>query len=177
VAPRLLGAVLVCGDRSARIVEVEAYRGADDPASHAFGGCTARNATMFGPAGHLYVYRSYGIHWCANVVCGRSGVASAVLLRAAEPLRGFEAMRAARPAARRSVDLCSGPGKLCQALGIDGAHDGVDLLATTAPVQLVTDGAPPPVDLVRTVRVGISRAVDRPWRWYVAGDPNVSRPR
>lgn len=175
VAPELLGKVLVVGDRAARIVEVEAYRGADDPASHTFGGRTPRNATMFGPPGHLYVYRSYGVHWCANVVCDVEGVGSAVLLRAGVPVRGLEAMWAARPAARRLVDLASGPGKLCQALGLVGDHDGTDL--TAGAVELVDDGTPPPVEPVATVRVGISRAVDRPWRWYVPDEPHVSHPR
>lgn len=177
VAPRLLGLVLVCGDRAARIVEVEAYRGADDPASHAALGATPRNATMFGPPGHLYVYRSYGIHWCANVVCGEPGTAAAVLLRAGAPLRGVDAMRAARAAARRDVDLCSGPGKLCQALGIDGDDDGIDLLAPRSRATLVDDGARLDGAIVQTRRVGISRAVERPWRWFVEGDPNVSSPR
>lgn len=179
VAPELLGKVLVHdlpeGVRAARIVEVEAYCGPIDPAAHTFRGRTARNATMFGPPGLLYVYFSYGVHWCANVVCGDEDEGVAVLLRALAPIEGIEAMRADRgPAARRDRDLCSGPGKLTQAMGIGRQHDGVDLVAG-GPLSVVDDGAGPPDDVVQTTRVGISRAAEEPWRWYVAGDPNVSR--
>ncbi len=117
VAPELLNKLIVHDRRVGRIVEVEAYRGADDPASHAFRGPTPRNEVMFGPAGRLYVYRSYGIHWCANVVCRTDGVAGAVLLRAVEPVRGLPAMRRDRPKAKDDADLGAGPGKLCAALG------------------------------------------------------------
>lgn len=175
VAPDLLNKVLVAGGRSGRVVEVEAYLGPDDPASHAFRGPTLRNQVMFGPPGHLYVYFSYGVHWCANVVCGDEGEGTAVLLRALAPLGGQEAMFAARAAARRPRDLCSGPGKLTQALGLGREHDGADLVTGDRGVQMVDDGAPPPPAPVVAPRVGISVAVDRPWRWYVAGDPNVSR--
>ena len=175
VAPRLLNKVLVHGNRRARIVEVEAYAGGEDPASHAYRGRTARNATMFGPPGHLYVYFSYGVHWCANVVCDEEGVGTAVLLRALAPLEGEAEMFAARPAARRRRDLCSGPGKLTQALGLGREHDGADLVSGGSGVQLVDDGTPPPAEPVVARRVGISVAVERPWRWYVPGDPNVSR--
>ena len=178
VAPELLNKVLVHGGRSARIVEVEAYAGGEDPGSHAFRGPTRRNATMFGPPGHLYVYFTYGMHWCANAVCGQPGVGTAVLLRAAAPLTGLDEMRAARPRAKRDRDLCSGPGKLCQALGLTGAHDGADL--TRAPaggVRVVDDGCPPPEAPVVTPRVGLGAGADLPWRWFVPGDPNVSRAR
>ncbi|MGZ4694638.1 MAG: DNA-3-methyladenine glycosylase [Acidimicrobiales bacterium] len=177
LAPRLLNKVLVCGDRAVRIVEVEAYGGADDPASHAYRGQTPRNATMFGPPGLLYVYFTYGMHWCANAVCGEEGEAVAVLLRAGAPLRGLDAMRASRPAARREQDLANGPAKLCQALDIDRRHDGVDLAGPGSAVAIFDDGTPPPRRPGRSPRVGISVAVDRPWRWYVPGDPNVSRTR
>lgn len=176
-APALLGAVLRAGDRSGRIVEVEAYEGSDDPASHAYRGVTDRTRVMFGPAGHLYVYRSYGIHWCANVVCRAAGTAGAVLIRAVEPIEGIEAMWADRPKARVDTDLASGPGKLCAALAITGDHDGVDLLAEGAPVRLVAGEPIPAGDMVRGPRIGISVAVERPWRFAVAGNPHVSRPR
>ncbi|MGH9109598.1 MAG: DNA-3-methyladenine glycosylase [Acidimicrobiales bacterium] len=175
VAPTLLGKLLVCGDRAGRIVEVEAYRGGQDPASHAFRGPTARNATMFGPPGHLYVYFTYGMHWCANVVCWPEGTAGAVLLRALSPVGGVEAMWAARRAARTERDLCSGPAKLCQALGITGAMDGADLYRPAGEVSLLDDGVPPPDEPAQGVRVGLRHAADRPWRWWVPGDPHVSR--
>jgi DNA-3-methyladenine glycosylase len=166
VAPRVLGTLLQVDDgRCGRVVEVEAYDGADDPASHAYRGPSARNASMFGPAGGLYVYRSYGLHWCANVVLGEVGRASAVLLRAIEPIDGIERMRAARPAARRDLDLTNGPGKLCAALGITGDDDGTDLLDPRSRVRLCSDGTPPPTTPRVTTRVGITRAVDRAWRF------------
>ncbi len=197
MAPQLLGLLLVTGDgRAGRIVEVEAYRGAQDPASHAFGGRTPRNATMFGPPGHLYVYTSYGIHTCANVVCGPPGVAGAVLLRALDPVAGLAAMRQARwssQRSRRDLDLCRGPGRLCQALGIRRDHDGADLVAVPrrgsgrgsaslgagsptaeGAVWLADDGTPPPAVAVST-RIGLSVATDRPWRWFVPYHPGVSR--
>jgi DNA-3-methyladenine glycosylase len=177
VAPDLLGKVLVRGDRAGRIVEVEAYCGAADPGSHAFRGMTRRNATMFGPPGRLYVYFTYGMHWCANAVCGDEGEGVAVLLRALAPLEGLEAMRAARPAARRDVDLCSGPAKLCQAFGLDGAFDGADLVDASHGVSIVHDGTPPPVVPAVGTRVGLSAGAEHPWRWWVPDDPNVSRPR
>ena len=175
LAPRLLNKLLVHGDRVGRIVEVEAYAGALDPASHAYRGRTARNATMFGPPGHLYVYFTYGMHFCANVVCGSDGEASAVLLRGLTPVAGLERMRAARgPAARRDVDLCSGPGKLCQALGLDRAFDGADLVTGDLGVGIVDDGTPPR-DPAVSGRIGLSVAVEAPWRFYVAGAAGLSR--
>ncbi|MEO7072541.1 MAG: DNA-3-methyladenine glycosylase [Rhodanobacter sp.] len=176
VAVALLNKVLVTEDgRSGRIVETEAYCGAFDPAAHAYRGKTARNATMFGRPGLMYVYFTYGMHWCCNAVCGEEGEGVAVLLRALAPLSGLDAMRAARPKAQRDRDLCSGPARLAQALGITGAQDGIDLVSGTGGVRIVDDGVPPPAVPVVTSRVGISRAVDEPWRWYVADDPNVSR--
>ena len=175
VGPELLNKVLVVGARSGRIVEVEAYRGSDDPASHAGRGPTPRSEIMFGPPGRLYVYFSYGMHWCANVVCDRPGVAAAVLLRAMAPLSGLDAMRVARGSLRSAWDLCSGPAKLTQAVGVDGSYNGTDLVARRSPVTVVDDGVPPPEHPVVTTRIGISVAVERPWRWYVPQDPNVSR--
>ena len=175
VAPELLNKLLVRGERVGRIVEVEAYAGGEDPASHGFRGPTARNEVMFGPAGHLYVYFTYGMHFCANTVCGRVGESSAVLLRALAPLDGLDLMRAARPAAKRDRDLCSGPAKLCQAFGIDRDQDGDDLVAGQD-VRVLDDGTPPPATPGVSARIGISVAVDEPWRWFVPGDPNLSRP-
>ena len=177
VAPTLLNKLLVAGERSGRIVEVEAYEGGDDPASHAFRGPTRRNAVMFGPAGHLYVYFTYGMHWCANVVCGPPGEARAVLVRALAPVGGLEAMRTARRAATRDRDLCNGPAKLCQALGITGADDGVDLLAGDSAIMLTDDGVPPPRTPGNGPRVGISVATERRMRWWVGNEPSVSKSR
>jgi DNA-3-methyladenine glycosylase len=176
VAPELLGKVLVHGGRAARIVEVEAYAGGEDPGSHAFRGRTPRNAVMFGPPGHLYVYFTYGMHWCANAVCGPDGDASAVLLRGGAPLAGVGEMFEARPAARRERDLCSGPAKLCQALGIDGSANGDDLVRAGG-VVLVDDGTPPPDVPGVSTRIGLSAGREHPWRWFTPDDPNVSRTR
>jgi DNA-3-methyladenine glycosylase len=169
-APRLLGAHLVrqvsgAASRRVRIVEVEAYE-PDDPASHAFGGPTARNAAMFGPPGHLYVYLIYGLHHCCNVVTGPAGTGSAVLLRAAEPLEGIEGR-----------DACRGPGRLARALGVtDRVLDGTDLVAGAD--LWLERGAPLDAStIVSGPRVGISKARDRPWRFWIAGDPWVSGPR
>ena len=128
---------------------------------------------MFGPPGTLYVYFTYGMHWCANVVCGPEGAGLAVLLRAAAPMSGLTAMRAARPAAHRDRDLCNGPAKLCQAFGITGVLDGADLLGGGSLV-LAEDGVPPPRNPANGVRVGITRATERTWRWWIADDPHVS---
>lgn len=176
LAPDLLNKLLVHGGRVGRIVEVEAYRGADDPASHAFRGPTPRTEVMFGPAGHLYVYFSYGMHWCANVVAGETGRAGAVLIRAVEPVMGLAEMRAVRPAARRDVDLTNGPAKVCQALGVVGSFDGIDLTRPDSPVVLRDDGVPPPPEPTTGPRVGISVAVDHPWRFSVPANPYRSRP-
>ena len=185
VAPELLNKLLVrrgddpaAGpeDRVGRIVEVEAYCGGIDPGSHAYRGMTPRNRTMFGPPGGLYVYFSYGMHWCANAVCGDEGEGLAVLLRALAPVDGLDAMRAVRARARRDRDLCNGPAKLCQALGLDRAFDGSDLVTGDRGVVVCDDGTPPPAAPVQTTRVGLSAGAEHPWRWYVPGDPNVSRP-
>lgn len=176
VAVELLNKILVGPDgRSGRIVETEAYCGALDPAAHTFRGKTRRNATMFGPPGHLYVYFTYGMHWCCNAVCGEEDEGIGVLLRALAPLTGLDAMRTARAKARRDRDLCSGPARLTQALGITGAHDGIDIVTGTGGFRIIDDGTPLPDTLVATGRVGIRHAADAPWRWYVPGDPNVSR--
>lgn len=178
VAPELLNKVLVRDDgRAGRIVEVEAYLGSIDPATHTYRGKTARNATMFGPPGHLYVYFTYGMHWCCNPVCGDVDEGVAVLLRALAPIDGLDAMFEARgPKIRRPRDLCSGPAKLTQAFGITGADDGADLVAGDRGVRIVDDGTPPPTDPVVTTRVGIRVGVEHPWRYYVPADPHVSKP-
>lgn len=181
VAPELLGKILAvsCSDRTedlraGRLVEVEAYDGPTDPASHAASGETQRNRVMFGRGGHLYVYFTYGMHWCANAVCEPEGHGAGVLFRALAPLEGIEAMREARPAARSDRDLTSGPAKLAQALSIDGAADGFDLCSSKSSVVLLDDGfIPESVEI--SPRIGISKATERPWRWFVSGDPNVSR--
>ena len=174
VGPWLLNKVLVSGTRAGRIVEVEAYKGAVDPASHAYRGETRRTTVMFGPPAYLYVYFTYGMHWCANVVTGPPGEASALLIRALAPLRGLEEMRRLRPAARRDRDLCNGPAKLCQALGITGADNGTDLLARSK-IRLADDGTPPPEHPAQGKRIGIRVATEEPWRFWVAGEESVSR--
>ncbi len=167
VAPLLLNKLIVSTVGGTctvgRIVEVEAYR-EDDPASHTFAGPTPRNAAMFGPPGHLYVYLSYGLHHCANVVTAADGAGHAVLLRAIDPVAGIEVMRRRRPG-RRDVELADGPGKLCRALGITGEQYGTDLCDDGAPVRIVDDGTPPPERPLAGPRVGITKAVDRPWRF------------
>ena len=169
IAPELVGATLLVGGVGGVIVEVEAYD-QEDPASHGYGGRTARNASMFGPPGRAYVYRSYGIHWCLNFVCAEEGVADAVLLRALEPTHGLDAMRA-----RRGLDdprlLCAGPGRLCQALAITREHDGLPL--DEPPFELHARARE--VDVAAGPRIGISRAVDLPWRLGLAGSRYLSR--
>lgn len=176
VAPQLLNKLIVCADgRVGRIVEVEAYCGPEDPAAHTYRGKTARNATMFGDGGHLYVYFSYGMHWCANAVCGKVGQGIAVLLRAIEPVADIEQIRLARPKAKRDRDLGSGPARLTQALGITGVFDGADLVRNDRGIRLVDDGTAPPAVPGTSVRIGISKGIEHPWRWYVDGNVHVSR--
>ena len=175
VAPELLGKLLVHGRRAARIVEVEASCGPEDPGSHTYRGMTKRNATMFGPPGRLYVYFTYGMHWCANAVCGRDGEGVAVLLRAAEPVAGVDEMRALRPAAQRDRDLLSGPARLCQAFGIDGGFDGADLVTGDRGVSIVDDGTEPPDAPVVTTRIGLRLGADLPWRWCDPASLHLSK--
>lgn len=162
-APQLLGWHLrsVVGGVLTEVIltEVEAYS-PDDPASHAYNGIRPRNAAMFGPPGTLYVYRSYGIHWCANIVCGDEGIGAAVLIRSGEPFSGIEQMRIRRG---RESDLLNGPGKLTQALGIDFSHNAIDLFRPESPIRLTEGEAPGTIRA--TTRVGISKAVERPWRF------------
>jgi DNA-3-methyladenine glycosylase len=172
VAPRLLNKLLVVGECVGRITEVEAYR-SDDPASHTYRGRTARNAVMFGPAGHLYVYFTYGMHFCANVVTGEVDNGQAVLLRAVEPIDGVEQMRARRG---RDRNVADGPAKLCQAFGIDRAMNGVDLI-TDEVAGLYDDGVAPPQDLAGTPRVGIRVGTDRFWRWAIVPARHVASQR
>jgi DNA-3-methyladenine glycosylase len=175
VAPQLLNKILVAADgRAGRIVEVEAYVGAIDPAAHTYRGKTPRNATMFGPPGHMYVYFTYGMHWCCNCVCGPEGDGSGVLIRALEPLRGLEQMRAARPRTARDRDLCRGPARLTQAMGINGAQNGIDLVGARDGFTIIDDGMAPPKDLTGGPRIGISLGKDLPWRWSVPGNRYVS---
>jgi len=179
VAPELLNKVLVrTGDGprlAARLVEVEAYRGADDPGSHAYRRQTPRNAVMFGPPGFLYVYFSYGNHWCMNAVCGPGVQPHAVLLRAAAPLAGIERMRERRGAGRRDRDLCSGPGKLGQAFGVDRAFNGADLVRGR--IRIVDDGVAPPVrpGVSHRVGLGVDKGEELLLRFFVPGNEHVSR--
>ena len=173
VAPELLGVTLLVDGVGGPIVEVEAYD-QEDPASHGYRGRTPRNASMFGPPGHAYVYRSYGIHWCLNLVCGDEGSAEAVLVRALEPTHGLELMRERR--ALQDVRLlCAGPGRLCQALAVTRDHDALALDAP--PFELLVHArAREGLELVAAPRIGISVAADLPWRFGVAGSPYLSRP-
>jgi DNA-3-methyladenine glycosylase len=171
VAPELLNKLLIAPDgRCGRIVEVEAYGGPEDTAAHTFRGPTPRNAVMFGPPGHLYVYLSYGLHWCCNAVCQDEGVGAGVLIRALEPVARLQQMRSARGNARNDRQLCNGPGKLSQALGLGPQHAGADLVTGNKGVVICDDGiSPPPLPRV-TRRIGISKAIDLPWRWQVANE-------
>ncbi len=175
VARALLGSILHGPNGSGRVVETEAYGGAEDPASHAARGLTPRTEPMFGPAGILYVYLIYGMYHCANVVTGPEGDGQAVLIRAIEPVKITESMRAARPKARRDVDIANGPGKLCQALGIDRTHDGLDLAKPRSRVRLELAKPPPKNAIVQATRIGLSVAQDTPWRWYLQDSAWVSK--
>jgi DNA-3-methyladenine glycosylase len=169
VAPELIGATLLVDGVGGRIVEVEAYD-QDDPASHGFRGRTVRTASMFGPPGRAYVYRSYGVHWCLNLVCAQQGRAEAALVRALEPSQGLAAMQERR-GLERARGLCSGPGKLCQALGITHDLDGLRL--DEPPFEILAREGEP--QLAIGPRVGITRAVEQPWRYGLAGSPFLSR--
>lgn len=167
VAVELLNKVLVVGGRSGRVVEVEAYGGADDPASHAFKGETLRNSMMFRKGGLLYVYFTYGMHFCANAVTGKEGEPSAVLIRALEPLTGKSEMRLARGLPENSLEkhLTSGPAKLCQALGIDRNLNGTDLISGEKGIFFLDDGINPPANPLNTPRIGIRSGTEHLWRW------------
>jgi DNA-3-methyladenine glycosylase len=171
VAPTLLGAILRHGEVAVRLVEVEAYEGAGDPASHAARGRTARTEVMFGPPGHLYVYFTYGVHWAANIVCRPEGTAAGVLLRAGEVVEGLDVARTRRGGAR-DRDLARGPGRLTQALGVNAEHKGTYLLGS-GPV-ILTPPAHPIAHVAQGPRVGVSLEADRPWRFWIADDPYVS---
>jgi DNA-3-methyladenine glycosylase len=170
VAPDLIGATLLFKGVGGRIVEVEAYH-QTDPAAHSYGGLTARNAVMFGPPGYVYVYRSYGIHWCLNFVCEPKGVASAVLLRAIEPTAGLPAMRRRRGVKEDRL-LCSGPGRLCEALGITIAQYGLPL--DQPPFELFARTGE--VEVIVGPRIGLTKAADLPWRYGLKGSRFLSKP-
>jgi DNA-3-methyladenine glycosylase len=170
VAPELIGATLTVDGVGGVIVEVEAYHHTD-PAAHSYIGRTERNAVMFGPAGFAYVYRSYGIHWCLNFVCEEEGSASAVLIRALEPTEGLALMRRRRALSDERA-LCSGPGKLCQALGVNIKHNGLPL--DRVPFELRARVGTP--EIVVGVRIGITKAVEQPWRYGMKGSKFLSKP-
>jgi DNA-3-methyladenine glycosylase len=175
-ARSLLGAVLRAGPVAVRLTEVEAYSGTGvDPASHAHRGRTPRNAVMFGPAGYAYVYFSYGMHWCMNVVTGEPGTAAAVLLRAGAVIDGLEVARSRRPAARRDAELARGPARLCQALAVTGPVSGTFLLDGQGPLLLTAGPQPVDESLIRSgPRVGVAGGRDIPWRFWLAGEASVS---
>jgi DNA-3-methyladenine glycosylase len=170
VAPDLIGTRLLFGGIGGMIVEVEAYHHTD-PAAHSFRGLTLKNAVMFGPPGFAYVYRSYGVHWCLNFVCEPEGSAAAVLIRAIEPTDGMAAMRRRRGVADLRL-LCSGPGRLCEALGITSAQNGAPL--DRPPFRLTRRDTTP--DIAVGVRIGITRAVEQPWRYGLSGSRFLSKP-
>jgi DNA-3-methyladenine glycosylase len=181
VAPDLLGCVLEHqtpeGLVAVALTEVEAYAGAADPASHAYRGQTRRNAVMFGPPGHAYVYFTYGMHFCVNLVCLPPGTAEAVLLRAGAVVAGLALARARRPAARSDADLARGPARLCQALAIDRALDGADVCDPASPLRILSaapDRAPAPGKVRAGPRVGVRLGADVAWRFWIDGDPTVS---
>jgi DNA-3-methyladenine glycosylase len=185
VAPDLLGCVIshstAYGLVAVRLVEVEAYAGEADPASHAFRGQTARNGVMFGPPGHAYVYFTYGMHFCVNLVCQPAGEPEAVLLRAGQVIDGVPLATARRAGGRppkamqKETDLARGPARLCEALGIDRSHDGADVCQPGSPLQVAAPLAPvPATDISRGPRVGVSRAADVAWRFWITGDPSAS---
>ncbi len=170
VAPDLIGVTVLVDGVGGRIVEVEAYH-QTDPAAHSYRGETERNAVMFGPPGYVYVYRSYGIHWCMNFVCEPKGSASAVLIRALEPTEGLPLMRRRRGLSQARL-LCSGPGRLCEALRVTAAHNGLALDAP--PFQLFARREP--VEIVAGIRIGLTKAVDKPWRYGEKGSRFLSKP-
>ncbi|KQV90858.1 3-methyladenine DNA glycosylase [Massilia sp. Root351] len=173
VAPQLIGVTVLVDGVGGRIVETEAYD-MTEPAAHTFSGPSARNASMFGPPGHAYVYLSHGIHWCLNFVCREAGHGAGVLIRAIEPLAGLDAMRVRRGGEDVRM-LCSGPGKLCQAMAVTRAHNGLAL--TAAPFELVAPSVPLlPAALAVGPRIGISKAIELPWRFGEAGSRFLSRP-
>jgi DNA-3-methyladenine glycosylase len=178
-AARLLLGCLLLAERAegpivVRLVEVEAYRGADDPAAHSYRGRTARNAVMFGPPGHLYVYFVYGMHFCANISCLPEGEPGAVLLRAGEVVSDLAQARRYRPTARCDADLARGPARLAALLGLGREHNGLDLTDPTSPVRLLPGERVPDEQVRRGPRVGVAAAPDRPWRLWVQGSPAVS---
>jgi DNA-3-methyladenine glycosylase len=174
VAPSLLGCVLWHGEVAVRLTEVEAYEGFSDPASHAYRGQTPRNAVMFGPPGYAYVYFTYGMHFCVNLVCMPVGVPSAVLLRAGEIVAGVPVARSRRGPAVSDRDLARGPARLCQALGIDRSQNGASVLDPASPLRLESPAAPVAAPVRSGPRVGIREAADIPWRFWLDGDPTVS---
>ncbi|SHL09411.1 DNA-3-methyladenine glycosylase [Pseudonocardia thermophila] len=177
-AVRLLGAVLEAdtpdGTVAVRLVEVEAYRGADDPAAHSYRGRTARNAVMFGPPGHLYVYFVYGMHFCANISCLPDGEPAAVLLRAGEVVSDLGVARVRRPTARRDADLAKGPARLASLLGLRREHNGLDVIDPTSPVRLRVGTPADPATVRSGPRVGVTAAHTTPWRFWIDGNPAVS---